>query len=87
MSIDCMKQGILIYHKYRKFSLNLIFDLNKPWINHLPLIVYNFDYTITTITDWRSRDERLWCIYLQHLNDILVEICIFYSFVPQIAHI
>lgn len=51
MSIDCMKQGILIYHKYRKFSLNLIFDLNKPWINYLPLIVYNFDYTITTITD------------------------------------
>lgn len=51
MSIDCMKQGILIYHKYRKFSLNLIFDLNKPLINHLPLIVYNFDYTITTITD------------------------------------
>lgn len=46
-----MKQGILIYHKYRKFSLNLIFDLNKPWIIHLPLIVYNFDYTITTITD------------------------------------
>lgn len=51
MLIDCMKQGILIYYKYRKFFLNLIFDLNKFWNNYLLFIVYNFDYIIIIIID------------------------------------